>query len=674
VERSYNRFHRLEFKQGFSNYERLFARISGGKTMSSPSLLTKVRQHLTVGTSLLALLVNLGAPAAAAAQQPTKQTLTASPIKHVIVIIGENRSFDHIFATYQPKNGETVSNLLSKGIIHASGEPGPNYSLSAQYNAVDSTTYAINPGEKTIYTNIPPVVAGGPTTPFLPTLRLAEEIEPGMLAKGYYYDLTIGGTGLAPYVVPDTRIPNVFDLPEGTFELTPAIKYSEYANSPVHRFYQMWQQTDCSVATATAENPSGCLSDLFPWVEVTIGSGSDGSSGSTSPPTSYLSTGEGSTSMEFYNVQKGDAPYLKSLADQYTLSDNFHQSVMGGTMANHIEFGFADSIWYSDGAGNALAPPAAQIENPNPQPGTNNWYDDDGYNSGSYVGCADLSQPGVPAVVNYLESLPRPVSPNCEAGHYYILNNYNPGFNGDGSSSLPLSPLTIPGTSVRHIGDALIEKNISWKYYGDGWNIYVAEPSNPFDTYCNICNPFQYATDIMTDAALRTEHIQDAQNIYADIKAGALPSVSIVKPGWPSDGHPATSKIELFEGFTKNIVDALQANPDLWANTAVFITFDEGGGYYDSGYIQPVDFFGDGTRIPLLIVSPFSTGGHINHAYSDHVSIIKFIERNFHLSPLTGRSRDNLPNPKTAKNNPYVPINSPAIDDLFGAFNFPRDK
>jgi phospholipase C len=638
--------------------------------MSSSSFLAKARQHLAVGTSLFALLANLGAPAAA--QQPAKQTPTATPIKHVIVIIGENRSFDHVFATYKPKNGQIVSNLLSKGIVKSDGTPGPNYSLSAQYSAVDNTTFSISPGEKTLYTNIPPVVAGGPTTPFFPTVLSAKETEPGMLAPGYYFDLTIGGTGLAAYSVPDTRIPNVLDLPEGAIGLTPAVPYNAYANSPVHRFYQMWQQLDCNAGTATSENPSGCLSDLFPWVEVTIGAGSDGSAGSTSPPTSYLSTGEGSTSMEFFNVQKGDAPYFKSLADQYTLSDNFHQSVMGGTMANHVEFGFADSIWYSDGNGKALTPPTAQIENPDPQPNTNNWYDDDGYNSGSYVGCADLSQPGVPAVVNYLESLPRPVKANCDDGHFYILNNYNPGFNGDGSSSLSLSPLTVPGSSVRHIGDALLEKDISWKYYGDGWNIYLSDPTfaNPLDTYCNICNPFQYATDIMTNATLRTEHIQDAQNIYEDIKASDLPSVSIVKPGWPSDGHPASSKLQIFEGFTKNIITALQANPTLWASTAVFITFDEGGGYYDSGYIQPVDFFGDGTRIPLLIVSPFSTGGIVNHAYSDHVSLIKFIERNFKLKPLTSRSRDNLPNPKTAKDNPYVPTNSPAIDDLFGAFIF----
>ena len=646
--------------------------------MSSPSFLAKARQHLAVGTSLFALLANLGAPTMSTAQEPAKQPATASPIQHVIVIIGENRSFDHVYATYKPKTGETVSNLLSRGIIKVDGTPGPNYSLAAQYSAVDSTTYEISPPEKTVYTNVPPVVAGGPTDPYFSTLAEAREFEPNLLAKDYYYDLISGGTGLEAYEVPDTRIPNVMDLPEGAFPLTyPTLTYNDYANSPVHRFYQMWQQTDCSVAAATPDNPSGCLSDLFPWVEVTIGAGSDGSSGSTSPPTNYLSTGEGSTAMEFFNMAKGDAPFMKLLADQYTLSDNFHQSVMGGTMANHIELGYADSIWYSDGKGNALAPPANQIENPNPQPGTNNWYDEDGYGGsggsggGSYVNCADLSQPGVPAIVNYLEALPRPVEPNCEATHYYILNNYNPGFNGDGTSSLSNSPFTIPGTSVRHIGDALLEKNISWKYYGDGWDVFVTDPTdtNPLDTYCNICNPFNYATDIMTNKALRTEHINDAKALYVDIKNGYLPAVSIVKPGWPSDGHPASSKLDVFEGFVQHILEVLQPSP-LFASTAVFITFDEGGGYYDSGYIQPVDFFGDGTRIPLLIVSPFSTGGHVNHSYSDHVSIIKFIERNWELNPLTSRSRDNLPNPKTASGNPYVPTNTPAIDDLFDAFNF----
>jgi phospholipase C len=109
-------------------------------------------------------------------------------------------------------------------------------------------------------------------------------------------------------------------------------------------------------------------------------------------------TGEGSTALGFYNVQKGDAPYFKQLADNYAMSDNFHQSVNGGTGANHIMLGHGDAIWFSDGKGNAAKPLHNQtvatgtanagvvdeVENPNPQKGTNNWYVEDGYGGGSF--------------------------------------------------------------------------------------------------------------------------------------------------------------------------------------------------------------------------------------------------------------------------------------------------
>jgi phospholipase C len=108
----------------------------------------------------------------------------------------------------------------------------------------------------------------------------------------------------------------------------------------------------------------------------------------------------------------------------------------------------------------------------------------------------------------------------------------------------------------------------------------------------------------------------------------------------------------------------------LKAETAVFITWDEAGGYWDSGYTQSIDFFGDGPRTPILILSPYTTGGKVYHNYGDHVSLLKFIERNWALNPLTNRSRDNLPNPSFSKNNQYVPTNSPALADLFDAFDF----
>jgi phospholipase C len=654
--------------------------------------LAAARQHLAVGASLVAIIANLGGTTPVAAQE--HQPPTASPIQHVIVIIGENRTFDHIFATYKPKHG-SIFNLLSEGIIKADGTPGPNYSVAVQSKASDTAVYHNAPPGKSPYKNNPPVVTGGPTLAYGEQLIDAglittpEQIEPGFLPLGDYDLLLTGGTGLTnTYTGPDTRIPNVLNLPPGPFQLTPGVPYDAYANSPVHRFYQMWQQEDCSAKTATAENPSGCLADLYPWVETTIGAGSNGLA-LPSPFNSY-STGEGSTSMEFYNMLEGDAPYLKYLADHYTISDNYHQAGMGGTGLNHILLGYADAIWYSDGNGRAMVPAAAQIENPNAQPGTNNWYVEDGYGGfnsttstpyggGSYSECSDTSQPGVYAVNTYLRSLATPIKPNCDTGHYYLLNNYNPGYNADGTLAVldnnAYASFTVPPTKQRHIGDALMEKNVSFKYYGDGWDLYLSDPnfSNPLDAYCNICNPFQYASDIMTNPTLREEHIQDLANFYEDVKASELPAVSYIKPSGFVDGHPASSKLDLFEAFTEKIVNAVKESPE-WAHTAIFITFDEGGGYYDSGYVQPLDFFGDGTRIPLIIVSPYTAGGWVSHSYSDHVSLTKFIERNWGLGPLTSRSRDNDPNPKTSSSNPYVPTNRPAIDDLFDAFQFNSPK
>jgi phospholipase C len=103
------------------------------------------------------------------------------------------------------------------------------------------------------------------------------------------------------------------------------------------------------------------------------------------------------------------------------------------------------------------------------------------------------------------------------------------------------------------------------------------------------------------------------------------------------------------------------------------VTVDEGGGFYDSGFIEPVDFFGTGPRIPMIAVSPFSTGGHISHTYNEHSSLVKFIERNWMLNTtLSARSRDNLPNPVQNGSKSYVPRNMPAIGDLFDLFNFKK--
>ncbi len=670
---------------------------------------TKSLRDRTVVTAAILSLIsgNVYAGGSPIGGASTNDRKTGSPIKHVIVIIGENRTFDHLFATYVPRDGERVDNLLSKGIINKDGSPGPNYAKAQQFSTTVNNFYSINPtpqipynttsnklqapgtsyAPQTCYTDINTAALDGPGC--LATLALAAQADYGLSTQDLPL-LTTGATGIAGGS-PDTRILDYANLPNGPYPLVTLPQggdatsslYKTYGGSPVHRFYQMWQQLDCDASKASRRNPSGCQADLFPFVETTVSSGSNGN-----PTPKPLK--EGDIAMGFYNVANGDVPYLTKLAREYTLNDNYHQPVMGGTFANHMMLAYADSLYYADSNGNPATPnhvlvPGSnppvyvdEVENPNPAPGTNNWYTNDGYGGGSYTNCSDPTQPGVAPIVTYLNALH--VSPNCAPNAYYLLNNYVPAFIGSGATD-PVNngPFTLPPViKQKHIGDALTQASVSWAYFGERWNDFKTAPGEGANfgsldpvayLYCNICNPFLYSASVMTNAPARDAHMKDTLDLYDAIEAGTLPAVSIVKPSTFNDGHPASSKVELFEAFTKKIIEQVKSKEELWESTAIVITVDEGGGYYDSGYVQPVDYFGDGTRIPLLVVSKYSEGGHVSHEYSDHVSVTKFIERNWDLPKLSARTRDNLPNPKTSDDNPYVPTNSPAIGDLWGNFS-----
>ena len=118
--------------------------------------------------------------------------------------------------------------------------------------------------------------------------------------------------------------------------------------------------------------------------------------------------------------------------------------------------------------------------------------------------------------------------------------------------------------------------------------------------------------------ALRADTQHDSNQFIADAANGALPAVSFLKPG-DDDGHPGYSTLAGFENLAARAIAAIQGNRALWASTAIFVTMDETGGYYDSGYIQPVSFFGDGPRVPMLVISPFVKRGFVDHTYTDHV-------------------------------------------------------
>lgn len=540
---------------------------------------------------------------------------TATPIEHLIVIVGENLSFDNVFATFEPAAGQTVGNLLSRGIVNKDGTPGPRFGDAAQRDASVHDHYQVTP------------LTGSPFA-VLP--------QPG----------TTYASGLAQYAL-DARFPP--DLPNGPFRLTRYVPYSAPVGDPVHRFFQMWQQLD------------GGKKDLFTWVALTSGEGSrrrdDPSSG----------TNQGGVAMGFYSMSQGDAPYFRELAQTFAIADNYHQSVMGGTGANFVALSTGHAaVYLSDGQ--PAVPPPSQIENPDPRPGTNNWYTRSGYRSGSYVACADPAQPGVRAIRDHLVALPYKAfnDGNCAPRSYYLVNNYDTGYTFDGklkelgSAKFIATPQTAP-----NIGVALTRQHVSWKWYSGG----RIDGGIDKERYCSICDPLTHSTAVMT-SALR-DNLQSVDALYRDLGSErTLPAVSFVIPPNAESGHPAYSMVSALEKFVMELVAKVKADPAIWNKTAILVTTDEGGGYYDSGYVQIIDFFGDGTRVPMIAISPFARRGYVDHTYYDHASLLKFIERNWRLPPLSSESRDNLPNPRMSGTDPYVPANRPAIGDLMNLFEF----
>ncbi len=549
--------------------------------------------------------------AAAVQAQPT-----ATPIKNLVVVVGENTSFDTLFATYQPPAGKTVRNLLSAGIVDAEGKPGPNYARAMQKQPATAGTYDVDYKQSTPYKVLP---------------RPYARADHG-----------------APKRI-DDKIPA--DLPPGPFQITRYRSYSDYTDSnPVHRFFQMYQQVNAG------------RNDLFLWAGLSSGEGprdrKDPSKG----------TYYGAESLGFYNMAAGDVPYFRQLAQQYALADNYHQAVMGGTMPNYIFLASGDVARYTQD-GKTATPPAIQIENPEPVAGTANWYTNSSYTTGSYVGCADAKQPGVGAIQRYLQSLPYKAhnGGNCEPGAFYLVNNYPSPYTFRGGKK-PVQPEQVIGTPqpTGTVANQLQAAGLGWKWYHGGREGNSVKKGE----YSSDTDPLTFFSQVMETPAMLRQLQGDAE-FFNDVDRGSLPAVSFISPPLTKTGHPHYGSPTHFEEYVKSIVEKVKANPKLWEQTAILVTYDEGGGYYDSGYVQPVDFFGDGTRVPMIVVSKWAKPGHVEHAYYDHASIHKFIQRNWKLKPLSARTRDNLPNPVHTQD-AYVPDNRPAVGDLFELFSFAR--
>ena len=212
--------------------------------------------------------------------------------------------------------------------------------------------------------------------------------------------------------------------------------------------------------------------------------------------------------------------------------------------------------------------------------------------------------------------------------------------------------------------------------YGVSWGYYVSpgqEPDcrNASQVTCTkhaqdantpgIWNPLPYFDTVKTDGQLG--NIQPTQNFLTAAQQGTLPAVSWVIPGDNVSEHPPAS-IAAGQAYVTNIVNAVMNSPD-WSSTAIFLSWDDWGGYYDHVKPPTVDQNGYGLRVPGLVISPYAKAGFIDHQTLSHDAYVKFIEDDFMGSARIDPKTDGRPDPR-----PTVRENAKVLGNLVKDFDF----
>ena len=209
----------------------------------------------------------------------------------------------------------------------------------------------------------------------------------------------------------------------------------------------------------------------------------------------------------------------------------------------------------------------------------------------------------------YFQSVMGPTVPN----RLYAMAGSSAGITSD---SIPSG-----GVDLTTIFDQLSSTGLSWRYF------YATGEGPPI--------PLFLAPLRVTPSEVRS--VVPMGNLLPTIEAGALPAVTFVDPeGSDTYSEHPPQDIAVGEDWSLSIIDAIEASP-IWNSTAIFLTWDEGGGFYDSVVPPVVDGLGDGFRVPMLVVSPFTEGGGIRSTTFDHTSVLKFIDQNWGLPYLDSR-------------------------------------
>jgi phospholipase C len=176
-----------------------------------------------------------------------------------------------------------------------------------------------------------------------------------------------------------------------------------------------------------------------------------------------------------------------------------------------------------------------------------------------------------------------------------------------------------------------------------------------------IWNPLPLFSDVHHDH--QVSNIKDLSTYYAAAKAGTLPAVSWITPSDPDSDHPPAS-VHQSQAYVTSIVNAAMKSPD-WNSTAIFLSWDDWGGFYDHVVPPTVDRNGYGLRVPGIVISPYARQGYIDHQTLSHDAYLKFIEDDFLGGARLNPKTDGRPDPR-----PDVRENASILGNLLADFNF----
>ena len=300
-------------------------------------------------------------------------------------------------------------------------------------------------------------------------------------------------------------------------------------------------------------------------------------------------TDQGGLTMGHYETEKLPLyPYARS----YTLADNYFTAAFGESMLNHFWLFCACTPVWPNAPADMVAHPTFDAE------GNLTGIPKDGF----------VTPDG--HVVNDVDPSSRPYNPEIPADHR-------------------MPPQTLP-----NIGERLSDAGVSWVWYSYGWEDALAgkafEGQHPVPTYFK-----KYAVGTREN----TQHVKDETDFLASLENKTLPAVSFVIQVAPYDEHPAHSPVQESEKHVVSLIERVKHSPE-WKNTAIIVTYDDFGGWYDHVAPPKIDRWGPGGRVPMLVISPYARRGFVDHTMYNTTSILKFIEWRHGLKPLVDRDAE----------------------------------